>query len=170
MAVAKDRFSDFDDRRIIREGVNRELESLDILLWAKVNRTAITIDEYIKLSLAQGGTIEGIREDLMKDLAEGGRIFGEFRRALVPTFSGSVNRFRDVGSLMSFDIKSIFRWIAILVNTCPDCLGRHGKTHTWAEWEVEGLPRSGRTVCKEHCKCVLVPAEATEMEPIYREN
>jgi hypothetical protein len=106
----------------------------------------------------------------MKDLAEGGRIFGEFRRALVPTFSGSVNRFRDVGSLLSFDIKSVFRWIAVLINTCPDCLERHGRTHTWGEWEEEGLPRAGATVCKEHCKCVLIPADATELAPIFREG
>jgi hypothetical protein len=149
-------------------GINKELDTLEILLAAKVGRTAITLKEYVDFRLAQGTDMGVIRADLMTDLAEGGRIFGEFRNALQPTFAGSLNRFRDVGSLIEIGIEKDYRWIAILVNTCPDCLDRHGRTHTWAEWEKEGLPRTGATVCKENCKCALIPAEATVLEPIYR--
>lgn len=164
----KDRFSDYDMRGAAREGIQRELDSLDILLWAKVNRSAISLEEYIKLRAIQGASLEIIREDLLTDLNEGGRIFGEFRRALKPTFTGSVNRFRDVGMKAETGISATWRWVAVLVNTCPDCLERHGQVKKWAEWEEEGLPRSGATVCKENCKCMLLSAEVVELEPIYR--
>jgi hypothetical protein len=120
------------------------------------------------MRLAQGSTIDVIREDLLTDLNEGGRIFGEFRNALRPTFDGSVNRFSDAGELSVLGKSGQYRWVAVLINTCDDCLERHGRTQTWAEWEEEGLPRAGSTVCAENCKCVLLPAEVTELEPLYR--
>lgn len=168
----KDRFSDYDMRGAAREGINRELESLDILLWAKVNRSAITLEEYIKFRTMQGASLDVIREDLLTDLNEGGRIFGEFRRAIKPTFAGALNRFSSVGEFVSYMGEKDFRWVAVFDGhkICPDCYARHGRTQTWEEWEAEGLPQAGATVCAEWCRCKLIPAEATEMEPIYREN
>ena len=153
-------------KKIVEAGINKELTTLDIILAAKVGRTAITLDEYVKLRQAQGATLEAIRSDLITDLREGGRIFGEFKNSLQPTFAGSTSRFRDIGALTETGISATYRWVAILVNTCPDCLERHNQVKKWAEWEEEGLPRSGATVCGQSCKCMLVSAEATAIEPV----
>ncbi len=154
--------------RIAEEGINKELNTLDIVLAAKIGRSALTLEEYIQMRQAQGATLEVIRADLLIDLNEGGRIFGEFLNALKPTFAGSVSRFRDVGQLAETGISTKYRWVAVLINTCPDCLDRHNQVKDWGDWEAEGLPRTGATVCKENCKCVLVPVEATVLEPIQR--
>ena len=170
-SAPKDRFDDYEMRKSsAKEGIKREIDTLDILLSAKVNRTAISLEEYVQLRLIQGGTLDSVRNELLKDLNEGGRIFGEFRRAIKPTFAGSINRFRDAGALAEMGLSKEYRWVAVLINTCPDCLDRHGRSQSWALWEEEGLPRSGATVCKENCKCVLLPAESVELEPIYREG
>ncbi len=157
-----------ENRIIAEEGINKELQTLEILLTAKVGRTTLTLNEYIQMRLAQGATMEVIRTDLLTDLEESGRIFGEFINALKPTFAGSTNRFRDAGALAEMGISQKYRWVAVLINTCPDCLDRHNKSKLWGEWENEGLPRTGATVCKENCKCVLIPEEITELQPIYR--
>ncbi len=157
-----------ENRITAEEGINKELQTLEILLRAKVGRTALTLNEYVQMRLTQGATMEVIRTDLLTDLNEGGRIFGEFTNALKPTFAGSTNRFRDVGALAEMGISQKYRWVAVLINTCPDCLDRHNKSKPWSEWEDEGLPRTGATVCKENCKCVLIPEEITELQPIYR--
>jgi len=156
------------DRNIIKETANRELETLEIMLTSKVARTASSLEEYINVRLTQGVSLATIRADLTKDLLEGGRIFGEFRNAFKATFAGSVSRFRDTGQIGEIGVDVKFRWVAVLVNTCEDCLARHGKVRTWDKWEAEGLPRTGQTVCKENCKCVLIPMEATEFAPIMR--
>ncbi len=156
------------DKTITQANIAKELETLDIFLIAKVNKTAITLQEYIQVRLTQGAALDIIREDLLTDLEEGGRIFGEFKNALQPTFAGSVSRFRDIGALTEMGVSGKYRWVAVLINTCPDCLDRHNKTKSWIEWEEEGLPRTGATVCKENCKCVLIPSEATALEPIFR--
>lgn len=158
------------NKEIADEAIKKELLSLDILLTAKVGRTALTLEEYIQFRISQGATLEIIKADLLTDLEEGGRIFGEFKNALKPTFAGSVNRFRDAGVIGELGVVTSYRWSAVLINTCEDCLERHGQVKTWAEWEEEGLPRTGATVCRENCKCVLLPAEATELQPIYRKN
>jgi hypothetical protein len=166
-SAAADNWQDYLKRQDAKEGIERELETLDILLATRVSRTSITLEEYIQMRFIQGATLEAIRADLLKDLEEGGRIFGEFKRALEPTFEGSVSRFRDVGQLAETGIGD-FRWSAVLINTCEDCLERHGQVKSWAEWEAEGLPRTGATRCRDNCKCVLLPAEATELEPVKR--
>jgi hypothetical protein len=155
-------------RKIAEAGISKELTTLEIVLAGKVMRSAITLEEYVKLRLSQGATLGAIRADLLADLEEGGRIFGEFKNSLRPTFAGSTNRFRDIGMLAETGISATFRWVAVLVNTCPDCIERHNQVKPWAEWEEEGLPRSGATVCGQNCKCILVSAEAVALEPIQR--
>lgn len=48
-------------------------------------------------------------------------------------------------------------WICAGVNTCPDCLVRHGEALPMAEWQAKGLPGSGWSVCGEFCQCELEP-------------
>ncbi len=156
------------NKSITQAGITKELATLDIILTAKIDRTAITLEEYIDLRLSQGTDLEVLRADLLTDLEEGGRIFGEFKNSLQPTFAGSVSRFRDVGELAQLGLLGKWRWSAVLVNTCPDCIERHNQVKTWNEWEAEGLPRTGATVCEFNCKCVLIPSEATALEPIFR--
>lgn len=152
------------------EAIKKELLSLDIVLSAKVAKTALTLDEYIQFRVVQGATLQAIRADLLTDLEEGGRIFGEFFNTLKPTFAGSTSRFRDTGILAEVGVSKVYRWVAVLVNTCPDCLERHGQEKDWSAWEDEGLPRSGATVCGQNCKCILLPKEIIALEPVYRKG
>lgn len=156
------------ENELTKEGIARELATLDIVLTTKVARSVLVLEEYIQMRQAQGTSLETIRADLLNDLRESGRIFGEFLNALKPTFFGSTSRFRDIGALAEMGISQKYRWVAVLVNTCPDCLDRHNQIKDWTEWEEEGLPRSGATVCGQNCKCVLLPQEVTELKPIYR--
>jgi len=158
------------DKEIAKAGVDKELATLDIILAAKVERTAIALKGYIQSRLAQGATREAVKADLLIDLEEGGRIFGEFKNAIRPTFFGSIGRFRDVGEVSETGILGKWRWIDIEINEnpCPDCVERHNQVKTWTEWEEIGLPRTNATVCEQNCKCVLVPADITEMLPIKR--
>ena len=158
------------DGELFDELEDRELNTLQIFLTAKAGKTAITIEEFIETRLAQGASPESIRELLIADLNEGGRIFGEFRSAIKSTLRGSLNRIRDSALYSEYGVDRQYRWIAVLVNTCPDCMENHGNVMSWDEWEASrfGLPRSGGTVCRENCRCVLVIAEATDIEPLIR--
>jgi hypothetical protein len=148
----------------------REMQTMEILLTTKIKRTALTVEEYIQTRLLQGVDPEVLKADLFKDLDEGGRIFGELRNAIKATCIGNSTRLRDVAQFAENGLDLKYQWVAVLVNTCPDCMDRHGQVKTWEDWEAEGMPRTGMTVCKENCKCMLVPAMKVEPDqaPIQR--
>ena len=160
------------DEELFDQFEGRELETVQIYLTSRAAKSAITIDEFIRIQLAQGASQDSIKRLLIDDLEQGGRIFGEFRNAIKSTARGSINRVRDSALYSEYGVDREYRWVAVLVNTCPDCLENHGQVMTWDEWEVSrfGLPRSGGTVCRENCRCVLIIAEATEIEPLIRKR
>lgn len=158
------------DDDILKESISREMRTMTILLTAKAAKTAITLQEFIQTALVGGAEAGALEAMLIDDLRNNGRIFGEFTRAIKATSNGVINGFRDSGSLSEFGVEEKFRWAAVLVNTCPDCLSRHnGPAKEWDQWEAAGLPRKGFTVCKQSCKCMLIPVdETTELAPIKR--
>ena len=151
---------------------NVDLTTMTISLKTAASRTAVTLEELITRALATGMTREALREYLLQDLAEGGRIFGEFRRAVSASGNGVIRDFSDSAQWSEDDEKQVarFMWIAVMVNTCPDCMERHGRIFTMEEWEEKGLPRAGFTVCRSHCQCNLVDADVAILKPkpIYR--
>lgn len=51
-------------------------------------------------------------------------------------------------------------WVAIFVNTCPNCISLSGSVRTLSEWKASGYwPGNGATVCDANCKCSLVPVD-----------
>lgn len=156
------------DKTLFNAAMDRELEVLEIYLYGKSMRTAITLEEYIGVRLTSGASKAIIKKELLLDLETGGRIFGEFRSGIQATAKGNLHRMRDASQVSDIGVENPYRWVAVLKNTCPDCLQRHNNVATWDQWETQGLPRTGATVCRENCKCVLLPAETTETEPIKR--
>lgn len=149
--------------------MNSEVSSMNILLSTKAKKTALTLSEFIDFALLQGASKESIKQSLIQDLEEGGRIFGEFRNAIRATSNGIIHRMRDTAQFSEDEVGELkYRWVAVLVNTCPDCIDRHGQEKSMTEWEIEGLPRAGFTVCKENCRCLLLPANTTILEPVRR--
>lgn len=155
---------------------NREIESMAIYLSTKAAKSALTIREFIDARFLAGSSAEEIEAQLLGDLLNNGRMFSEFRRSIKSTVRGSVNRVRDIGYFSELEVDRKYRWSAVLVKTCSvpgtleGCIQRHNLVKTWDEWEEIGLPRTGATVCRENCHCVLIPAEFTALQPIKREK
>ena len=154
----------------LKESLAIDVTTMNLVLSTKAKRTALTIEELVKMVLENGGDERGVKDALIQDLEEGGRIFGELRNALRATSNGIINRVRDSAQFSIEEDGQKYRWIAVMINTCPDCLERHGKSKLWEDWVAEGLPRTGHTVCKENCKCVLVLSDITEISPVIRKK
>lgn len=144
-------------KKTFEQRFKKQMQSFEISLSTAVRRATASLQEVVsKLSLS-GMSKPAIKKILEKDLVEGGRVFGEFRRAVKATSEGLIGKVSTDAYLQEFGAEIDFTWIAALVNTCEDCMPRHGDVKTFEEWEAEGLPRSGWSVCKEHCQCVLIP-------------
>lgn len=136
-----------------------QMNAMEISLSAAVRRTTASLEEIIDRLRLQGLSDSVILETLETDLRDGGRIFGEFRRAVAATTEGTIGSISTDAYLDEFGTDIDFTWIAALVNTCEDCLSRHGDVRGYAEWEKAGLPRTGWSVCRGNCQCVLIPEE-----------
>jgi hypothetical protein len=112
--------------------------------------------------------MDNIKQRLIDDLENNGPIFGSFRAAVKNTVKSVNNRVRDSVEFGKILNVKRWRWVAVLRNTCEDCIARHGKVFTFDEWSEKGLPRAGFTICQENCQCVLLPADTTELAPIRR--
>lgn len=141
--------------------------SMEIVLVAEASKTAITLESYIQSQLASGispAELEGI---LLDDLKNGGRIFGEFIRGIGSRVKGGLQQISRVAyeDDQGIEPETELMWIAILVNTCDDCISRHGEVDTRDGWESRGLPGSGWSVCRHNCKCQLVDVTKAKEEP-----
>lgn len=53
-------------------------------------------------------------------------------------------------------------WITISASPCPDCQERAAKILPMDRWEKIGIPGAGRTICRQFCRCKLIPASIAD--------
>jgi hypothetical protein len=151
--------------------------SLSINIKAKAVKTAVTLEEYVQVLRSRGIADEVIRQNLDDDLTNGGRIFGEFFRGIGMDITGRMGELtRGTSALkFGFEPEEDLTWISVSMTegdkACPDCEPRHQEVDTYQNWVLRGLPKSGWSVCRTHCKCVLlrtsdVSGEQTLTNPI----
>jgi len=105
-----------------------------------------------------GLSMLAIEETLNNDMLTGGRIFGQLRNTIKDAIVDGVNQSSRFGQYSGYDLdRGIFTWITVSGRVCDDCAAREGMQGTFADFEAEGLPGAGNTICQEYCYCVLDP-------------
>ena len=118
------------------------------------------IEQEIAILRTAGMSDAGIIRTLTNDLSTGGRIFGEYSRSIKRGIVLGIMQGFRVGQDAIYGDSVKFRWVSVgSPNICEDCESRINQVLTWNEWEAEGLPASGFSVCKENCYCQLIPED-----------
>ena len=118
------------------------------------------IEQEIAILRTAGMSDAGIIRTLTNDLSTGGRIFGEYSRSIKRGIVLGIMQGFRVGQDAIYGDSVNFRWVSVgSPNICDDCESRINQVLTWNEWEAEGLPASGFSVCKENCYCQLIPED-----------
>jgi len=132
----------------------------------------ITIEQYITRLAQQGMDIKKIKEQLFKDFAEGGQLFGQLKNSIqqqVLYTINNTNTFVKIEQLSDRYYEQDYTWIAVVdKKTCPDCAPRHLMVKSLKEWEDLGLPGTGWSYCREFCRCSIVPTQALTKEDLSR--
>ena len=143
---------------------NLKEDDEEILLWATLGisfgiEVFITRLEREITLLRNAGVSEGaILNILGADLATNGRIFGEFRNTIKRGIISAVMHASRLGQDRVYGDSVNMQWVSVgTPKICPDCEERIGDVKTWNEWEAEGLPATGFSVCKEYCYCQIIP-------------
>ena len=122
-------------------------------------QTALTIDGLVNQMLASGMDKKAVKSVLLRDLAEGGQVFGAFKNQLKMHTSNGIERAGLFSTLQTYKDKGVetLQWVTVSDGrSCDDCLDRHGETGTLKYWQSVGLPASGFSVCGANCRCTFV--------------
>jgi hypothetical protein len=117
---------------------------------------------------SSGMNKEIIRETLLRDLREGGQIFGDFRKQFKTNIKWGIEETARREFEQGLDkVNGMWEWLGVSDNRiCPDCAKRNSKSPMkWAEWESEGLPGTGITICGTNCRCMMAIVETIDKPP-----
>jgi len=131
-------------------------------MGAMAETQAITMTQLIKKMSAQGMGKDAIKQTLIRDLREGGQIFGDFRKQFKSNMKWGIEETARKEFEAGADKDTgMWEWLAIADNRlCPDCADRNAMSPMrWSEWESIGLPGGGSTICGANCRCRMIIAE-----------
>jgi len=123
-------------------------------------KTVLDLTTLIQTMKANGVSDAVIRETLMTDLLEGGRLFGGFRNQIKNTVKSGIGMVSNRATVNTFTAAGVqeFRWQTVGgKDVCPDCDDRAGEIDVMEYWRTVGLPRSGFSICQFSCRCQLLP-------------
>ena len=136
-------------------------ETMVITIEATAERMVIDLEELIEIMRLSGASSSIIQTTLANDLKTSGRIFGAFKNKSKSIIANGIENSSNISAIEAMEEAGINRWmwVASGVNICPDCETRAGRTGTMEMFDLIGHPKSGFSVCREHCNCTLVPIE-----------
>ena len=120
----------------------------------RINKTAQTQASAGIASTATRGT-------LAADMAVSGAIFGELRNSIKESLVEGINQSGSAGAFQAYDPEeeTLFTWVCVSGHKiCQDCAPRAGLQAKLKDWESQGVPGSGWSVCGGHCYCILDPS------------
>ena len=116
------------------------------------------INKQVSLLTANGLSQKQIASVLSNDLKNNGRIFGQLKNNTKAKVVETVNQSSRIGQESEYSGNEKFVWVTVGGHkVCMDCDGRAGGIMTYDQWETEGLPGTGWSVCQGYCYCVLDP-------------
>ena len=122
-------------------------------------QTTLTLEELIVSMKAANASDDIIRQTLLNDLENSGRIFGAFKNKIKSTVRNAIESSANTQSTKEFEQAGVqrYRWQTVGKNICPDCEERNGLTGTDEYFNLLGKPKSGFSVCGANCNCKVLP-------------
>lgn len=129
-------------------------------LYLEADKQAITLRKFIAQQVRAGTDPSALKQALVRDLREGGQIFGSFRshfKATVKMEVENVNRQTHIAIQRENGVQ-LYAWVLDpAAQHCQDCLyNAEREPRTLEEWDILGAPEAGLTICGDRCRCQLV--------------
>ena len=139
--------------------------SLEILIANKLSKSAVettlTLEELINSMLQSGMGKDQVRQVLINDLNNSGRIFGTYKNQVKNTVKNGVGINANTSARKTFEEAGVKQYQCVAIgdkSVCPDCEPRHGTVNTLEYFRTVGLPRSGFSICQMNCRCQILPS------------
>ena len=141
----------YEDLNIV---ISKQMESIS-------SKTALSLEELVVQMRASGATDNIIKQRLLADLTDAGRIFGMYKNGVKNNMKNAILSAGNIATLSKYRTEGYvdFKWITVSSNPCIDCVERHGEVADMEFFETIGLPKSGFSVCGTNCQCQIVPTD-----------
>ncbi len=165
--------------RIKERGIRtKEGDFLIARLDTATSKYVIDTKQLVTSLLVNGVAEKNIKKRLSSEIRGDvpRRETGTYFRETVVNAQSYIFQVADAAAQQAFDFElgknTRYRWVTFFTRSCPDCVSRHNRVQSYENWQAEGLPRTGATVCRSHCHCVLVPDsyKLEVKEPLPRER
>ena len=155
---------------ILNEATEEDEATINYAILATAYYASIfveRIEQEIRLLRGAGMSDTGIVTTLTNDFSSNGRIFGEYSRSIKRGIVLGIMQGFRVGQDAIYGDSVKMRWVSVgSPRICPDCEERIDRILSWDEWQSEGLPATGFSVCKENCYCQIIPENVEIDNPV----
>tara|TARA_Y100001938_G_C7896904_1_gene332614 strand:+ start:123 stop:641 length:519 start_codon:yes stop_codon:yes gene_type:complete len=155
---------------ILNEATEEDEAAINYAILATAYYASIfteRIEQEIRLLRGAGMSDSGIITTLTNDFRNNGRIFGEYSRSIKRGIVLGIMQSFRVGQDAIYGDSVKMRWVSVgSPKICPDCESRIDQVLSWDEWQSEGLPATGFSVCKENCYCQIIPEDIEIDNPV----
>jgi len=132
------------------------------------------IEIFKKNAKIAGFSDKEILQQLVNADKEGVGLVAEFEKRVQKLADAAIRREMSQSEIDAYREEypdnTVYQWITVSVNPCPDCQARAGAVMSYLEWEKIGTPGSGQTICGQFCLCRLMPEVlSNEMFPTVKE-
>lgn len=140
------------------------LISLSADMALESEKAALTLEQIVSKMQRSGMGLNEIESLLLRDLREGGQIFGDFRKNFKSQMRYGIEESGRGSVIDMFKDVELWDWVGISdKKICPDCLKRHNmEPQPYPTWQRIGLPGNGGTICGRGCRCTLVPDDSVK--------
>ena len=128
----------------------------------EAEKASLTLEQIIGRMQNSGMSSAQIETELIRDLQEGGQIFGDFRKHFKSQVRYGIEQSARGEVIDMFPEVQLWDWLGIADKSiCPDCLKRNNmESQPYETWQRIGLPGGGGTICQQNCRCTLVPEKS----------
>lgn len=139
------------------ESITQTTDRVLIQLDQQISAVMSNIVNTISNSRGAGASDEAIIQSLTDSIAVRGPEFAPLISGLKKDANQMQQRFFIDGYREGANIEDqkLYMWRAIGSGSCPTCVDFHGDVMSYIEWEREGVPGAGLTICGHQCRCVL---------------
>lgn len=150
----------------IRFDVDAVYAQVDTMLQQAVDLTVTRVSAEAERLRTLGMSNGAIRTKLYADAEAGTGIFAGLDNAVGRVASDAVNMANQAAyyETVTEDAQEQYDWVKDPgADSCDTCIERDTwPARTFEEWQEEGLPGSGVTICQHNCRCSLVPVDIME--------
>ena len=146
--------------------IKRRIELFKMQINKETTYLKSQIDEFFLNAKISGRTHKDVVKELIKAAGDDKGFGVGFAKKIKRVGIDASRREAQQRAMMEYRKLAmpgeLYKWVTVSGSPCPDCSLRAGVVLSWSQWQENGRPGDGRTICGFSCNCQLMPETIAE--------